>query len=97
MRLGYAATEHGHQGDTVDVGIALVSTATTHRGLYVGMTRGRDDNHVHVVTESTDPAEARDVLECVIAHDRADVPAVTQRRDLAHQIPPPEPATVLAS
>ena len=91
VRLGYAATEHGHQGDTVDVGIALVSTATTHRGLYVGMTRGRDDNHVHVVTETTDPAEARDVLECVLAHDRADVPAVTQRRDLAHQIPPPEP------
>ena len=91
VRLGYAATEHGHQGDTVDVGITLVSTATTHRGLYVGMTRGRDGNHVHVVTESTDPAEARDVLECVIAHDRADVPAVAQRRDLAHQIPPPEP------
>ena len=42
VRLGYAATEHGHQGDTVDVGITLVSTATTHRGLYVGMTRGRD-------------------------------------------------------
>ena len=94
VRLGYAATEHGHQGDTVDVGITLVSTATTHRGLYVGMTRGRDENHVHVVTESTDPAEARDVLECVIAHDRADVPAVTQRRDLAHQIPPHDPAPV---
>ena len=39
VRLGYAATEHGHQGDTVDVGIALVSAATTHRGLYVAMTR----------------------------------------------------------
>jgi conjugative relaxase-like TrwC/TraI family protein len=91
VRLGYAATEHGHQGDTVDVGIALVSAATTNRGLYVGMTRGRDDNRVHVITESTDPAEAREVLECVIAHDRADVPAVTQRRDLAHQIPSPEP------
>jgi conjugative relaxase-like TrwC/TraI family protein len=94
VRLGYAATEHGHQGGTVDVGIALVSAATTHRGLYVGVTRGRDDNRVHVVTESTDPAEARDVLECVIAHDRADVPAVTQRRDLAHQIPPYDPAPV---
>jgi hypothetical protein len=91
VRLGYAATEHGHQGDTVDVGITLVSTATTHRGLYVGMTRGRDGNHVHVVTESTDPAETRDLLECVLAHDRADVPAVAQRRDLANQIPPPEP------
>jgi hypothetical protein len=26
VRLGYAATEHGHQGDTVDVAIALVSS-----------------------------------------------------------------------
>jgi hypothetical protein len=29
VRLGYAATEHGHQGDTVDVGIALISPVTT--------------------------------------------------------------------
>jgi ATP-dependent exoDNAse (exonuclease V) alpha subunit len=63
VHLGYAATEHGHQGDTVDIGIALVSAATTHRGLYVGMTRGRDDNRVHVVTESTDPAEAARVRD----------------------------------
>jgi conjugative relaxase-like TrwC/TraI family protein len=91
VRLGYAATEHGNQSDTVDVGIALVSTATTHRGLYVAMTRGRDDNRVHVITETTDVAEARDVLECVLAHDRADIPAVTQRRDLALQVPPHEP------
>ena len=83
VRLGYAATEHGHQGDTVDVGIALVSAATTHRGLYVGATRGRDDNRIHVITDTDDLAEARDVLDGVLAHDRADVPAVTQRRHLA--------------
>ena len=91
VRLGYAATEHGLQGDTVDVGIAVVSAATTHRGLYVAMTRGRGDNRVHVITETTDRAEARDVLECVLAHDRADIPAVTQRRDLARQMPPHDP------
>ncbi len=91
VRLGYAATEHGHQGDTIDVGIAVVSAATTHRGLYVGSTRGRDDNRIHVITETTDRVEARDVLECVLAHDRADIPAVTQRRDLAHQMPPHDP------
>lgn len=33
VRLGYAATAHGHQGDTVDVSYTLVSTSTTHRGL----------------------------------------------------------------
>jgi conjugative relaxase-like TrwC/TraI family protein len=83
VRLGYAATEHGHQGDTVDVGIALTSSATSHRGLYVATTRGRDDNRIHVVTDTNDLAEARDVLEGVLVHDRADIPAVTQRRHLA--------------
>jgi hypothetical protein len=55
--------EHGHQGDTIDVGIALTSGAPTHRGLYVGVTRGRDENRIHVVTELGDLTEARDVLE----------------------------------
>ncbi len=91
VRLGYAATEHGHQGDTVDISIALVSRATTHRGLYVGVTRGRDENRIHVITDTDDIAEARDVLDAVLAHDRADIPAVTQRRHLAHQTNRPEP------
>ena len=91
VRLGYAATEHGHQGDTVDVAIALVSSATTHRGLYVGVTRGRDENRIHVITNPTDIGEARDVLDAVLAYDRADIPAVTQRRHLAHEVSHPEP------
>ena len=32
VRLGYAATEHGYQSDTVDHSIALPSSATTRRG-----------------------------------------------------------------
>ena len=44
------------------------------------------DNRLLVVTD--DPtAEARDVLEHVLANDRADIPAVTQRRNLARQVP----------
>jgi AAA domain len=88
VRLGYAATEHGHQGDTVDVGVQLVSTATTHWGLYVGATRGREDNQFYVVTASPHPAAARDVLDTVLGFDRTDIPAVTQRRTLARQTPP---------
>jgi conjugative relaxase-like TrwC/TraI family protein len=79
VRLGYAATEHGHQGDTVDVALSLVTPATSRRGVYVGATRGRDDNRLHVVTDTADLDEARDVLESVVATDRADVPAVAQR------------------
>ncbi len=92
VRLGYAATEHGHQSDTVDHSISLASTATTRRGLYVAATRGRHENLICVVTDSADVAEARDVLDGVLAVDRADIPAVTQRRALAQQTCRHEPA-----
>jgi conjugative relaxase-like TrwC/TraI family protein len=85
VRHGYAATAHGHQGDTVDVSLTVVTAATTHRSLYVGATRGRDLNRLLVVTE--DPDLARDVLEEVLTNDRADLPAVAQRRHLAEQEP----------
>lgn len=83
VRLGYATTEHGVQGDTTTIGIELASAATTRRGAYVGVTRGRQDNTVLVVTDSHDLDEARDVLDRITTHDRADVPATTQRRELA--------------
>ncbi len=85
VRLGYAATEHGYESDTVTIGINLACEATTRRGLYVAVTRGREENSIHVVTETDDVTEARDVLERVLAVDRADIPAVTQRRRLAEQ------------
>ena len=91
VRLGYAATEHGYESDTVTIGINLASEATTRRGLYVAVTRGRQENWIHVVTDSADVTEARGVLERVLAVDLADVPAVTQRRRLAEQHQP-EPA-----
>jgi len=52
------------------------------------MTRGREKNLVLVITDTHDITEARDVLNGILASDRADTPAVTQRRDLAHQHPP---------
>ena len=87
VQLGYAATEHGWQSDTVDTAIALTSPATTRRGLYVAATRGCEGNEICVITGSDDVAEARDVLEGILAVDRADIPATTQRRALA-QSPP---------
>ena len=93
VRLGYAATEHGWQSDTVATAIALVSPMTTSRELYVAATRGRESNALCVVTASTDVAEARDVLDAALAADRADIPAVTQRRTLAAiNQPRPQPA-----
>lgn len=87
VRLGYAATEHGYESATVTAGIELACAATTRRGLYVGVTRGRVENLLCVITVSNEVAEARDVLESILAVDRADIPAVTQRRTLAAQQP----------
>jgi len=92
VRLGYAATEYGTQSATETASITLAGPATTGRGLYVAMTRGREDNRVYVVTDTHDMSEARDVLEGIVASDRADVPAVVQRRQLAQQdCQPPRP------
>jgi conjugative relaxase-like TrwC/TraI family protein len=92
VRLGYAATEHGWQSDTVNHAIALVSPATTRRGLYVAATRGRDENVFCVVTDSDDVVDARDILDGIVALDRADTPAVTQRRTLAQQVHSHQPS-----
>lgn len=80
VRLAYAATTHGTQGATVDHAITLVSGATDHRNLYVGATRGRHTNELHVIADTLE--DARDVLDDVLARDRVDTPAVTVRREL---------------
>jgi hypothetical protein len=51
------------------------------------MTRGRDENHALVVTDTPDLAEAISILEAAIAIDRADIPATTHRRMLAEAVP----------
>jgi len=90
--LGYATTEMGIQSETTDASISLASGATTCRNLYVAMTRGRQANNVCVITDTHDITEARDLLERVIATDRADTPATTQRRELGHaDFPDPVP------
>src|SRR5690606_23279922 len=55
--LAYATTIAGAQGRTVDRGHTVVTPRTISASLYVGMTRGRECNHAHVVTDSHDHAE----------------------------------------
>ena len=90
VQLAYASTEHGAQGDTADRANTLATNATTGRGLYVGMTRGRNQN-LALVADSDDLAHAISVLEAAIALDRADIPATTQRRTLAATVPRSSP------
>lgn len=95
VRLGYAATEHGNQGVTTDIAHHLITPSATSQGLYVGATRGRDRNDLHVITDAFDVADARRVLEGVLAVDRADTPAIVHRRHL-EALEPAAPATRVA-
>lgn len=55
--LGYATTIAGAQGRTVDRGHVVITPRTASASLYVGMSRGRDSNHAHVVCDSHDHTE----------------------------------------
>ncbi|MFF2275587.1 MobF family relaxase [Agromyces sp. NPDC058126] len=68
--LAYAATAHGVQGMTVDESHTVVGDAMSAAGVYVGMTRGRNVNRVHLVAADID--EARDQLCIAMDRDRAD-------------------------
>jgi hypothetical protein len=70
VQLGYAATDYGNQGVTAARSATWVGPATSSGGLYVGASRGRWENTLHVVAE--DAAEARDVLAAALRRDRAD-------------------------
>ncbi|WP_259342681.1 MobF family relaxase [Corynebacterium falsenii] len=57
--LSYAATAYGVQGATVGGSHTTLSEATSAAGVYVGMTRGRQTNRLHIVAEDMADARAR--------------------------------------
>jgi conjugative relaxase-like TrwC/TraI family protein len=56
VELGYATTVHRAQGMTVDTAHTLMAPSLTRSTAYVGLTRGRDTNHLYVVTDTTPEA-----------------------------------------
>ncbi|MHB1063861.1 MAG: hypothetical protein ACYC1Z_05095 [Georgenia sp.] len=68
--LAYAATAYGVQGATVDRSHTVLSDALDASGVYVGMTRGREQNTLHIV--ATDLDDARQQFIEAMARDRAD-------------------------
>jgi hypothetical protein len=54
--LAYAGNVYTSQGMTVDTGLLVASEAMTLEMLYVGLTRGRQENIALVVTGPADPA-----------------------------------------
>ncbi len=68
--LAYASTAYGVQGATVPASHTILSDALDASGVYVGMTRGRDTNRLHIVAADLD--DARDQFTAVLERDRAD-------------------------
>jgi len=103
VQLGYATTVHGAQGVTADTSHTVTTGDETRQQLYVALTRGRDGNHLYLVTAmdgdehsvitpaATHPQTAVNVLEQVLARDESQVSATTARQQLA------DPHTTLAT
>jgi exodeoxyribonuclease V alpha subunit len=70
VQLGYACTDYGNEGVTTGRSVTSVGSATSAGGLYVGATRGRYDNRLHLVAE--DREDARMQLVAALGRDRAD-------------------------
>ncbi|MCK8475841.1 MobF family relaxase [Microbacterium aurugineum] len=68
--LSYAATAYGVQGATVTGSHTILTDATSAASVYVGMTRGREQNLLYVVAESQE--QAREQFIAAMERDRAD-------------------------
>lgn len=64
--LSYAATAYGAQGVTAPASHTILSDGINGAAVYVGMTRGRGENALHVIAESRAEARAQfiDAMEC---------------------------------
>ena len=69
VALGYASTVHAAQGLTVDTSHTVATAGTGAEALYVGLTRGRENNTAYVVTravpDSVDGAPTGQALQAV--------------------------------
>ncbi|GAA6527865.1 MobF family relaxase [Intrasporangium sp. DVR] len=91
VELGYASTVHTAQGLTADVMHGVVTGGETRQLLYTMMTRGRAENHVHVITDDlsderefelpgiTEQLTATEILERALGRDGAAVSATSTR------------------
>src|SRR5699024_8007742 len=78
-------TDYGNQGTTVDHGSVLLESSMSGGGVYVGATRGREDNTIHIVADDLEDAKAQFIT--TMTRDRADRGLDQARADLAAQLP----------
>lgn len=91
VELGWAVTGYGNQGDTVDIGLAVLEPGATRQHAYVALTRGREANHA-IVPDPTDTLDPAEHLGGILSHtlDRDSALATRQRLHQAAGIPPPK-------
>jgi conjugative relaxase-like TrwC/TraI family protein len=66
VELGYASTIHRAQGMTADTAHVLADSNTSRELAYVGLTRGRHENHLYVETADAQPVS--EVLNGIAAN-----------------------------
>lgn len=83
---GWAATIDGAQGATADIGIVLARSGLDREHLYVAMTRGREENHVHTTPElSTGDAGPHTLAPAAAQHPDRPAPAAMQLSRTPHR------------
>ena len=95
VHLGYATTVHGAQGMTADTAHLVATGEESRQTLYVGVSRGRQANHVYLDTgfdgdphslidpKALRPPTAIDLLTEVLERDGSDQSATTTQREAA--------------
>ncbi|GAA1863955.1 MobF family relaxase [Myceligenerans crystallogenes] len=89
LDLGYAITTHRTQGITVDTAHLLAAPGMTREHLYVGLTRGRENNTVYVATDTSaditpddyQEPSARAILAAILNTSGTEKAATQTRRD----------------
>ena len=97
--LGYAMTIHRAQGLTVDVTRMLHSVTADRAGLYVGLTRGRSQNHAYVPLDQELPIDVEKVHVDGVqrAPTAVELLRVSVARDNGHRTATEEPRAALAA
>jgi ATP-dependent exoDNAse (exonuclease V) alpha subunit len=85
VELGWAVTGYGNQGDTVDIGLAVLEPGTTRNHAYVALTRGRTDNTAWL-PDDTGLANPADGLETILSRGTDHESALATRMRLYEQI-----------
>ncbi len=91
VELGWAVTGYGNQGDTVDIGLAVLEPGTTRNHAYVALTRGRHNSSAWI-TDPTGTVDPADALTAMIERTPHGDSALAVRRQLHRAAGRPEPA-----